>query len=188
MPVSRSHDRPYVEPERHDELSTGTPAVLQATARAERKAGATGIPKGARALPALGGRAKKDSTHLSHRIASVATLGEKYLLRARALRRATCAELALTVGGGVCGIIPSLFVKHASVATALSEQALDTGDTDRAVKYAEASRMHLLYARELCAKDAAARPKVWRDPLAAFRLPQDDEPRFPVSTPPSEKP
>jgi hypothetical protein len=71
----------------------------------------------------------------------------------------TCSELARTVGGGTCGIIPSLFVKHASVATALSEMALDKGDTDRAVKYAEASRMHLLYARELCAKDAESRKK-----------------------------
>jgi hypothetical protein len=81
----------------------------------------------------------------------------------------TCAELARTVGGGTCGIIPSLFVRHAAIATALSEMALDKGDTDRAVKYAEASRMHLMYAREVCAKDAAARPRGPVDPLAAYR-------------------
>ena len=52
-----------------------------------------------------------------------------------------------------------MFVRHASIATALSDMALDRGDTDRAVRYAEASRMHLMYAREVCAKDAQARPK-----------------------------
>jgi hypothetical protein len=106
----------------------------------------------------MGGKASKGTTRLSHRIDSE-TLTKTYRARARTLRRVTCSELARTVGGGVCGIIPSLFVKHASVATALSEQALDEGDKDRAVKYAEASRMHLLYARELCAKDADARGK-----------------------------
>ena len=155
MPTSRSHGRPYVEPERPDELSTGTPAVSQASAMGERRADGK-LAKGARTVPAMGGRATKESTHLSHRIDSV-TLGEIYRRRARTLRRATCTELARTVGGGHCGIIPSLFVKHASIATALSEQALDAGDTDRAIKYAEASRMHLLYARELCVKDAASR-------------------------------
>jgi hypothetical protein len=157
MPVNVKNGRPYLEPERHDELSDGAPAVLQADARAERTEGGK-LAKGARTVPAMGGRAKKNTTHLSHRIDS-ATLTDTYRRRAQTLRRATCAELARSVGAGVCGIIPSLFVKHASVATALAEQALDRGDTDRAVKYAEASRMHLLYARELCVKDAASRPR-----------------------------
>ncbi len=157
MPESRSHLRPYQEPERHDGLSSGVP---QAPAKLPHNAGA--IAPGETTRPRMGGQATKNTTHLSHRIDS-ATLTETYQRRARTLRRALCGELARTVGGGACGIIPSLFVKHACVATALAEQALDEGDKDRAVKYAEASRMHLLYARELCAKDAASRP---HDPTA----------------------
>ena len=165
-PVSTSHGKPYAEPERHDELSTGIP---QDRATRARKPG-TGIQKGDRKIPSLGGLAHKGTSRLSHRIDS-ATLADKYQKRARTFRRMTCAELARTVGGGTCGIIPSLFVKHASVATELSEMALDSGDTDRAVKYAEASRMHLMYAREICAKDAIARPRAPFDPLAAWREP-----------------
>ena len=156
-PVSTSHGKPYAEPERHDELTSGLQAPAQADAGAERTAEGRLLP-GARTVPSLGGKATKGATKLSHRIDSN-TLADTYKKRARTFRRMTCGELARTVGGGICGIIPSLFVKHASVATALSEMALDAGDTDRAVKYAEASRMHLMYARELCAKDALARPR-----------------------------
>jgi hypothetical protein len=157
MPQHRSNDRPYIEPDRHDALTNGTPAPPQASARDEQTPDGR-LMKGARKIPSMGGKATKGATHLSHRIDSE-TLTETYRKRARTLRRVTCAELARTVGAGVCGIIPSLFVKHASVATALAEQSLDEGDRDRAVKYAEASRMHLLYARELCAKDAKERPQ-----------------------------
>jgi hypothetical protein len=169
MPVSTSHGKPYVEAERHDELSNGI-AAPQASARGERTADGR-LRKGARTVPSLGGKATKGSTKLSHRVDSE-TLPETYRKRARVFRRMTCSELARTVGGGVCGIIPSLFVKHAAVATALAELALDSNDTDRAVRYAEASRMHLMYAREVCAKDAAVRPRAPVDPLAAFRLPK----------------
>lgn len=164
-PTSTSHDRPYIEPDRHDELTTGTPAP-QVSASDKRRANGT-LQKGAHDVPSRGGATSKGTTRLSHRIDSE-TLTDVYRKRARTLRKATCAELARTVGGGVCGIIPSLFVKHAAVATALAEQALDEGDKDRAVKYAEASRMHLLYARELCAKDAKERPKQANPVLAAI--------------------
>lgn len=167
MPTSTSHGKPYIEAERHDELSTGVRAKPQESARDERTADGRLVP-GARTTPSQGGKATKGATRLSHRIDSE-TLTGTYQKRARTFRRMTCAELARTVGGGTCGIIPSLFVRHAAIATALSEMALDKGDTDRAVKYAEASRMHLMYAREVCAKDAAARPRGPVDPLAAYR-------------------
>jgi hypothetical protein len=171
-PIVTQHARPYPETERHDELSAGVP---QDRASRRRKPG-TGIQKGDRKIPALGGQAHKGTTRTSHRIDSE-TLPQVYRDRARTFRRLTCSELARTVGGGVCGIIPSLLVKHAAVATALAEMALDAGDTDKAVKYAESSRSHLLFARELCAKDAAARPRVPVDPLAAYRgLPDPEAP------------
>jgi len=166
-PVSTSHGKPYVEAERHDELSEGVPADAQASAGEERTADGKLLP-GARTVPSMGGKATKGSTKLSHRIDSLA-LTETYRNRARTFRRVTCSELARTVGGGVCGIIPSLFVRHASIATALADMALDAGHTDKAVRYAEASRMHLMYAREVCAKDAAARPRAPVDPLAKWR-------------------
>ncbi len=172
-PVVQSHGKPYAEPERADELSAGVAVASQGSARGERTVEGRFLP-GSRTVPTLGGKATKGATRLSHRIDSE-TLADAYQKRARTFRRMTCAELARTVGGGLCGIIPSLFVKHASVATALSEMALDKGDTDRAVKYAEASRMHLMYAREICAKDALARPKAPFDPLAAWREPKDGD-------------
>lgn len=165
MPVQRSHDRPYIEPERHDELSAGVPAPTQASAGTEQTADGR-LAKGARTIPSMGGKATKGATRLSHRLPDASILSEVNRKRAATLRRVTCAELARTVGGGVCGVIPSLFVKHAAVATALAEQALENGDAASAVKFAEASRMHLIYGRELCAKDAAARPRRPVDPLA----------------------
>jgi hypothetical protein len=160
-PQRISHDKPYFEPERPDELSTGKRDerdVLQASAGAQDRDAAGRLVPGARALPSMGGQAKRGSTKLSHTIDSE-TLEPQYRRRARALRLALVNELARTVGGGVCGILPSLFVRHASIATALSEQLLDAGDVDRAVRFAEASRMHLLYAREIAAKDAASSPR-----------------------------
>lgn len=171
MTFQRSHGRLRAEPERADELSDGVPAPpLEGAKDARRPTGQ--LLKGASTVPSMGGRARKGRTRLSHRI-DTQTIPEPYRKRARALRRAVCRELARTVGGGVCGIIPSLLVKHAAVATALAEQALDENDHARAVKFAEASRIHLVFARETAAKDAAARPREPWDPLGQYMSPPD---------------
>ncbi len=44
------------------------------------------------------------------------------------------------------------------------------------------ARTHDMGAWEMATREAQARPKVWRDPLAAFRRPEDDE------LPPPEQP
>lgn len=157
MPTSQSHGRPYVEPERHDELSTGVPSPEQADASRERKAGGRGIPPGATAVPAAGGRARKGRTKLTHDVPAALPVSDTLKSRARFARRRTATELAATVGGGQCGILASLFVKLGVEDIALRETALAGGDVDMARKLGESARMHLLYARETCAKDARAR-------------------------------
>jgi len=153
MPAHRSHDRTYVEPERHDELSTGAPGE-QASAGQERKTNGQ-LAKGASTLPAQGGKAHKGATRLSHRIEAL-RVSEQLKRRARSYRAKQAHELALTVGGGRCGLMASALVKLASEDMALREAALETGNVELARKLGESTRMHLLYAREICAKDGAA--------------------------------
>jgi hypothetical protein len=155
MPNHLSHGFPYIQPERHDEMSDGVAAPRQADTGDERRANGT-LVQGASIVPAMGGRSLKGRTSLSHRIDATA-LREPNRRRARSFRRAACSELARDVGGGVCGVVASALVKLAAEALALSEQALEDGDLDLHRKLAESSRMHLVYAREHCAKAAVAR-------------------------------
>jgi hypothetical protein len=173
MPTAKSHGRPYIEAERHDELTDGTPARVQDDAGAERKADGT-LAKGALAVPRLGGKARKGTTALSHHIEGAGPLGA-YAKRARYFRRAAAHELAVTVGGGTCGVVPSALLKLAAQAMALAEAALEAGDVDAHRKLGETARMHLVYAREICAKDAQARPKARTNPLAAFLPTEEDQ-------------
>lgn len=172
MPSARSHGKVYVEAERHDELSDGVPGHPQADAGRERRPDGT-LAKGARAVPSMGGKARKGETALSHRITDAGKLGV-YAKRARFFRKAAAMELAATVGAGHCGIIPSALLKLAAQAMALAEAALEAGDVDAHRKLGETARMHLVYAREIAAKDAQARPKARANPLAAFMAPEDD--------------
>lgn len=161
MPTSTSHDRAfYVEPERHDGLSSGVPADAgeQQGASQERRAGGTGIQKGDKLVPSMGGRAHKGSARLTHRVATL-PVSDKLKRRARFARRKVCSELARNVGGGACGMIASLLAKLGVEDIAMREAALEAGDTDLARRLGESGRMHLMYAREVCAKDAAARPE-----------------------------
>jgi hypothetical protein len=155
MPSHRSHTQDvYMEPERHDELSKGVPA--QATASDPRKPGGQ-LAQGAKNTPSKGGKATKGSTQLSHRIEGP-LLTEQSVRRARTLRRVLSGEVASTVGGGVCGVAASLFIKFAAQKTAAAEEAFQRGDYEAHRKLSESARMDLLYAREHAAKEAAARP------------------------------
>lgn len=156
MPESRSHGVPHWEPERHDELSAGVVDPVQVRASVERKAGGHRIRKGDKEVPAAGGRARKHTTSLSHRIES-ATLSAEWLRRARTLRKALATEIASTVGGGQCGVAASLFIKFASQKTAAAESAFQAGDFETHRKLSESARMDILYAREHALKTAAAR-------------------------------
>jgi hypothetical protein len=161
MPTVRSHDREYIEPERHDELSAGTPEPVNAQANAgqERKGRSGRIAKGANIIPAMGGKATKGRSKLTHNVPDALPVSDKLRSRARYARRRMATELARTVGGGVCGMLASAIVKLGVEDMAMREAAMAEGKRDEARKLGESARMHLMYAREVCAKDAASRPR-----------------------------
>jgi hypothetical protein len=165
MPATRSHDRTYIEPERHDALSDGVAVSEQADAGHERTRGGQ-LAKGASTTPTKGGKAHKGTTRATHRIEAIKGVDEQLLRRARFYRRKQCHELAATVGAGHCRLMASLLVKLASEDMVLRETALREGHVDLARKLGESTRMHLLYAREIAAKDGAAdKTSGARDPL-----------------------
>jgi hypothetical protein len=157
MPEHRSHGRPRAQPPRYDELPAGLPAPEQAEAGQERRPDGTLAP-GASTIPRLGGKALKGRTALSHRIDSE-TIPTAYRKRARAHRRATCAELARDFGGGQCGVMGSTFVRIGSMAIALAEEALDLGNREEWRKQSALAMSALNYAREHTATAATSRPK-----------------------------
>ncbi len=158
MPSYRSQGRERFEAERSDELSDGIPSVAQAEATHERKTGGNRIPKGATAIPSMGGKARKGRTKLTHEIA-LGPVSDVLRRNARYMRRRTCTELAAMCGDGYCGIVPSLLIKLASEDMALREHALAAGDVDQARRFGESARGHLVYSRELVCKDAETRKK-----------------------------
>jgi hypothetical protein len=135
----------------------------------------------ARTVQSAGGRATRGKSRLAARL-GLANLPEgdafaPYRRAAATFRRVQCAELARTVGGGVCGPGPSSVVASAALALGwsryLSDQAAKTGDPELAMRSArlgETSRQHLLAAHELAAREAQARRAAQpaSDPLGAF--------------------
>ncbi len=176
---------PRVEVLPPDELPAGVQATEQAPARGERRQNGT-FAKGARSAQAAGGRATRGKARLAARL-GLANLPDgdafaTYRKAASTFRRVQCAELARTVGGGVCGPGPSSVVASAALCLAwsryLSDQAAVTGDPELALRSArlgETSRQHLLAAHELCAREAEARKKASRprDPVAEFLPPPE---------------
>jgi hypothetical protein len=161
-----------------DELPIGVQATLQAEARGERRADGTFAP-GARTVQSAGGRAKRGKARLTVRLGLGAlptgNAFGPYRRAASTFRRVQCAELARSVGGGVCGPAPSSIVASAALALAwsrfFSDQAALTGDPElavRALRAADASRQALLTAHELCAREAQSRPST-TNPLEALR-------------------
>jgi hypothetical protein len=160
-----------------DELPAGVPADTGPESPTDRAEGGRFAP--GNSLARVGGHAKKGKTRLVDRL-GLQTLADDadfrpYKAAAVAFRRAQCADLARTVGAGVCGPAPSSMVASAALQLAwaryLSDLAAMTGDAEvalRASKLSDASRQNLLAAHELCAKEAAGRPKTNRDPLAGY--------------------
>ncbi len=161
MPTTVKNGIPYPEAPRSDELVRGVAANSgeQQDATQERKRGGNGIPKGATAIPAAGGRAHKGSTRLTHRAATSLPVSPKLKAQASFMRKRTCTELARDVGGGRCGIIASAMVKLASQDMALREAALEAGNVDLAQRLGVSARGHLLAGRDVAAKDSESRPE-----------------------------
>jgi hypothetical protein len=177
--------QPRVEVLPADELPEGVPShadALSRSAAAERGKFARGNRRSV-----LGGRSRAGQSRLANRL-GLATLAADapiapYMRSAVSFRRAQCAELARTVGGGVCGPGPSSVVASAALALAwsryLADKAATSGDAELATKAArlgETSRQHLLAAHELCAREAQARPRAPFDPLARWRKPEEPKP------------
>lgn len=167
-----------VETSPADELPLGVQASPQANARHERRPDGTFAP-GARTVQSAGGRATRGKSRLAARLGLSSLPDDSavrpYMASAATFRRVQCADLARTVGGGVCGPAPSSIVASASLALAwsryFSDSAAATGDPElamRAIRLGDSSRQMLLTAHELCAREALARPKPNADPLAAF--------------------
>ena len=158
MPVYHSQGRDRLEPDRHDQLSDGVPATEQANADQERTHEGR-FAKGASTLQRRGGKALKNSTRMSHTIGSI-RVSPQQKKRAKFYRRKQCTELAQTVGAGHCGMMASLLVKLASEDIALREAALERDDVELATRLGANARQHLLYAREIVAKDGESRKRM----------------------------
>jgi hypothetical protein len=182
MTLRKGHGRgagvPRIEVLPADELPAGVPDVARQESPHDR--GEAGRFAPGNSLARLGGHARRGKTRLAERM-SLAKLPEgaafrPYKAAAVSFRRAQCAELAKSVGGGICGPAPSSLVASAALQLAwsryLGDLAATSGDADMALKasrLAEASRQSLLAAHELCAKEAHARPRGTVDVLAPFK-------------------
>lgn len=136
-------------------------------------------------LAKRGGKAHANHLRLTSRM-GLKDLDEQnrfrpYKRAAVSFRRAQCALLAHSVGGGLCGPGPSSLVASAALQLAwsryLSDTAAESGDPElilQSSRLADASRANLLAAHELCAKEAQARQRGEPD------LPLEDALRTPV--------
>jgi len=170
---------PRIEVLPADELPVGVPSDAPLEQPTDR--GTQGRFQPGNTLAAKGGRSKAGKVQLASRLGlrnTPTSVFATYRASAVSFRRAQCAELARTVGGGFCGPGPSSFVASAALQLAwsryFSDQAAETGDPQAAMtssRLADASRQNLLAAHELCAKEAQSRPKAPVDPLARWMTP-----------------
>jgi hypothetical protein len=160
---------PRVEVLPADELPAGVPDAARQESPTDR--GEAGRFARGNRLARAGGKARAGKTRLADRLglrqlpdgSAFAT----YKASAVSFRRAQCAALASSVGGGYCGPAPSSFVASAALQLAwsryLSDVAAETGDGELAIqasRLANDSRQNLLAAHELCARESAGRPPV----------------------------
>ncbi len=122
------------------------------------------------ALSRKGGHARAGKTRLADRL-GLRGLPEgaefrPYKAAAASFRKAQCAALASSVGGGYCGPGPSSMVISAALQLAwarfFSDRAAQTGNAELALtasRLSDASRQNLLAAHELCAREAEGRTK-----------------------------
>lgn len=186
MAIREGHGKgqgtPHIEVPKAKDLPLGVAVPVSDWSHVERTPDGKLTTAGARALQLAGARARKGRKQLATELGLKALPDtaefRPYKGHAVAFRRASCQELAQTVGGGVCGSIPSSIVASAALALAwsryLSDKAALTGDAQLAaqsMRASEVSRQHLMAAQELCAKQALARAQAVShvDPLTAIR-------------------
>lgn len=170
MPIRSGHGKgkgtPHVEVSPVDELPDGVPAPARQDSPGDR--GEAGRFAPGNQLSKVGGHARAGHVRLSSKIGLRAIPPDSpfrsYARSAASFRRAQCAALAASVGGGLCGPGPSGIIVLAARAFAWSTYASDiaaeTGDVEmqlKADRLGQTMRQHLLAAQELCAREAMAR-------------------------------
>jgi hypothetical protein len=158
--------KPRIEVLPTDEVPAGVPANARTVSPSDRRE--RGLFAPGNALARAGGKARAGKTRLADRL-GLHPLPEgstfaPYKSGAVSFRRAQCAALAASVGGGYCGPAPSSCVASAALQLAwsrwFSDRAAETGNGEFALqgsKLANDSRQNLLAAHELCAREAEAR-------------------------------
>jgi hypothetical protein len=179
---------PRVEVLPVDELPAGVPEQARAESPSDRDE--RGLFARGNGLASQGGKARAGKTRLADRLGlgavPVSASFAPYKAAAVSFRRAQCAALAASVGGGRCGPGPSSLVASSSLQLAWSRYLTDIagayGDDDgelvtRASKLANDSRQNILAATELCAKEATARrnaPSTPRNELPAWMVDEEE--------------
>ncbi|MGC4091380.1 MAG: hypothetical protein QM756_26580 [Polyangiaceae bacterium] len=173
MTLRTGHGRgagvPRVEVLPADELPAGVPAHARPEATRD-EAGRFVAGPGTSELARCGAVAAHEARQLAqllglwqppaeHAYAPYARLGREW-------RDAHMAQLSATVGGGAVGPGPASIVSTAALQLGASRYLADvgaqTGDAKLlldASRLADSSRQNLLAAHELCAREAAARPR-----------------------------
>jgi hypothetical protein len=173
---------PRVEVLPPDELPLGVPTSAEHVSRGDFDARGKFAP--GNRIASRGGRARAGKTRLAERLGMQRLPDDSafapYKRAAVSFRKAQCAALASSVGGGYCGPAPSSIVASAALQLAwsrfLNDQAAAKGDAEKALsasRLADASRQNLLAAIELCAREARSRPAAAND--APWLAPSDEK-------------
>lgn len=167
MALRTGHGRgagvPRVEVLPADELPKGL-ALVKPEARAlPRPPYAAGSAE-AREAGRRGGKRKAGTTALASGIGLAKAFSDPtftpYRRAAEHFAKLHVRRLADSVGGGECGPAPSSIIWSAGLQLAASRWAFEVaGDPALGSKLANDSRQNLLAAHELCAREAAARPR-----------------------------
>lgn len=166
MTLERSQNALRPQVQRLDEQPAGVPENARPESPSDRRE--RGLFAPGNGLAAKGGKARAGKTRLADRLGlrslPAGNAFAPYKASAVSFRRAQCAALAASVGGGYCGPAPSSFVASAALQLAwsryLSDLAAETGNGELAIqssKLANDSRQNLLAAHELAAREAVAR-------------------------------
>lgn len=176
-----------------DALPEGVPAGAADMPAPDRGTGGRFQPGNASA--ARGGHGKAGRSRLASSLGLAGRLPDAHAFRSyrasgEALRRATGASLASTIGGGVVGPLPSTLVASGALTLAWSRYFFDSaaaelgsGDPSKApalvalaAKLSEASSRLFREAWEYTAREAeAARARPNQDPLARWARPGDGD-------------
>jgi hypothetical protein len=153
---------PRIEVLPANELPAGVPGDARGESPTDRGEG--GRFAEGNGLAADGGHARAGHTRLARKVALGDSFADPrfdpYARAARAFRRAHVTTLARSVGGGHCGPGPASIVASAALQLAGSRFAFEVlADMALGSRLADSSRQNLLAAHELCAREAAARPK-----------------------------